>query len=138
MNVSPATRLPLYAVGDSRFLEQSAPVLKALAKLSEVKIFASDPEWQTAAQAAPTAAVGQGGAVLRLCLHMQVDVAAEKIRLSKEATRLEAEIAKANAKLNNQAFTAKAPPQVITQEKQRVEDFSATLAKLQEQLKRLG
>jgi valyl-tRNA synthetase len=33
---------------------------------------------------------------------------------------------------------AKAPPAVIEQEKKRVADFSATLAKLQEQLQRLG
>ncbi|HAJ13149.1 MAG TPA: hypothetical protein DCM06_11415, partial [Comamonadaceae bacterium] len=37
----------------------------------------------------------------------------------------------------NQAFVAKAPPAVIEQEKTRVADFSATLAKVREQLARL-
>jgi valyl-tRNA synthetase len=69
---------------------------------------------------------------------MEIDVAAEKARLTKEATRLQGEIAKANGKLGNEAFVAKAPPAVIEQEKKRVADFSATLAKLQEQLQRLG
>jgi valyl-tRNA synthetase len=54
----------------------------------------------------------------RLCLFMEVDVAAEKARLGKEAARLEGEIAKATAKLGNEAFVAKAPPAVIEQEQQ--------------------
>ena len=46
----------------------------------------------------------------RLCLHMEIDVAAEKVRLSKEVARLQGELAKANGKLANEAFVAKAPP----------------------------
>ena len=74
----------------------------------------------------------------RLCLFMEVDVAAEKIRLTKEAARLEGEIVKANGKLGNEAFVAKAPPAVIEQEKKRVADFGATLDKIRQQLQRLG
>jgi valyl-tRNA synthetase len=59
-------------------------------------------------------------------------------RLTKEAARLEAEIAKANGKLSNEAFVAKAPPAVIEQEKKRVADFSATVEKIRQQLQRLG
>ena len=73
----------------------------------------------------------------RLCLFMEIDVAAEKARLTKEAARLEGEIAKANAKLSNEAFVAKAPRAVIEQEKKRVADFGATLTKVREQLARL-
>jgi len=138
MNVSPSTRLPLYAVASSAsetaFLEQWAPVLQALAKLSEVKVFKAEAEWAAAAQAAPVAVVGEA----RLCLHMEVDVAAEKLRLGKEATRLEGEIAKAKGKLSNEAFVAKAPPAVIEQENKRMADFTATLAKLRDQLARLN
>ena len=57
---------------------------------------------------------------------------------AKEAGRLEGEIAKANGKLSNQAFVAKAPPAVIDQEKKRVADFTAALDKLRDQLQRLG
>ena len=134
MQVSPAQRLPLYAVGDAAFLNQAAPVLQALAKLSEVKVFSDEADWQAAAQAAPVAVVGEA----RLALFMEIDKDAERARLSKEATRLETEIAKANGKLNNQNFVAKAPPAVIEQEKQRAADFGATLAKVKEQLARLG
>jgi valyl-tRNA synthetase len=134
MNVSPATRLPLYAFGDAEFMTQSGPALKALAKLSEVKVFDDEAAWQAAAQSAPTLMAGEA----RICLHMEVDVVAEKARLAKEAARLQLEIAKASGKLGNEAFVAKAPPAVIAQERQRVADFNATLARISEQLVRLG
>ncbi len=134
MNVSPATRLPLYVVGDTEFMRGAAPVLQALAKLSEVKVFDDEAAWAAAAQAAPVAVVGEA----RMCLHMEIDVAAEKARLSKEVARIEGEIAKAGAKLSNEAFVAKAPPAVIEQEKKRVADFGATLSRLKDQLARLG
>ncbi len=133
MNVSPATRLPLYVLGDTAFMQAAGPVLQALAKLSEVKVFEDEAGWAAAAQAAPVAVVGEA----RLCLFMEIDLVAEKLRLGKEATRLEGEITKATAKLSNEAFVAKAPPAVIDQEKKRVADFTATLAKLREQLARL-
>ncbi len=134
MNVSPSTRLPLYAVGDADFMRGVAPVLQALAKLSEVKVFDDEAAWAAAAQAAPVAVVGEA----RMCLFMEIDVAAEKARLSKEIARIEGEIAKANNKLSNEAFVAKAPPAVIDQEKKRIADFGATLTRLRDQLGRLG
>ena len=138
MGVSPAQRLPLLAVASSadeaQFLRTNAAVLQNLAKLSEVKVFDDEAAWAEAAQAAPVCVVGEA----RLALFVEIDVAAEKARLSKEAARLEGEITKANAKLGNEAFVAKAPPAVIDQEKKRVADFSATLIRIQEQLARLG
>jgi valyl-tRNA synthetase len=138
MNVSPATRLPLLVLAqteqESVFLQGAAPVLQALAKLSEVKLFTDEASWQAAAQAAPVAVVGQA----RICLFMEVDVAAEKTRLGKEVTRLEEQIAKAQTKLGNEAFVAKAPAAVLEQERKRVAEFAATLEKIREQLARLG
>jgi valyl-tRNA synthetase len=133
MNVSPATKLPLYVLGDSEFMKAAGPVLQALAKLNEVKVFDSEADWTKAAAAAPVAVVGEA----RLCLFMEVDVAAEKIRLSKEVARLEGEIGKANGKLSNEAFVAKAPPAVIDQERKRVADFEANLSKMKAQLLQL-
>ena len=100
----------------------------------KVKLFADEASWQAAAQAAPVAVVGDA----RMCLFMEVDVAAEKLRLGKEIARLEGEIAKATAKLSNEAFVAKAPPEVIAQSHQRVAEFGDTLSKVREQLQRLG
>ena len=133
MNVSPATKLPLYVLGDAEFMKSAGPVLQALAKLNEVKVFDNEADWTKAAAAAPVAVVGEA----RLCLFMEVDVAAEKIRLSKEVARLEGEIGKANGKLSNEAFVAKAPPAVIEQERKRVADFEATLIKVKSQLGQL-
>ena len=134
MNVSPATRLPLLVVGDTAFMTDVAPVLKALGKLSAVTVFGDEAAWAAAAQAAPVAVVGDA----RVCLYMQVDVAAEKLRLGKEVTRLEGELVKVNAKLANEAFVAKVPPAVLAQEHQRLADFTATLEKLRAQLARLA
>ena len=138
MGVSPAQRLPLLAMGDSaeaaEFLQANAAVLKNLAKLSDVKVFSDEAAWQAEAQSAPVSVVGDA----RLALFVEIDVEAEKARLGKEAKRLEGEIAKANGKLNNEAFCAKAPAAVLEQERKRVADFGATLARIQEQLARLG
>jgi valyl-tRNA synthetase len=134
MNVSPSTRLPAYVVGDAAFIREAAPVLQALAKLSEVRVFDDEASWAAAAKAAPVAVVGDA----RLCLYMEIDVAAEKARLTKEAARLQGELAKAKGKLANEAFVAKAPPAVIEEVRKRIEEFAATLQKISEQLKRLG
>ena len=138
MNVSPAVRLPLFVVAHSAaegaFLQASAAVLQSLAKLSEVKVFADEASWQAAAQSAPVAVVGEA----RVCLFVEVDVAAEKVRLGKEVARLEEQITKASVKLSNEAFVAKAPAAVLEQERKRVADFAATLEKVKEQLARLG
>ena len=138
MNVSPATRLPLFVLAQTSaeavFLKQSAPVLQALAKLNEVRVFEDEAAWSTAAQAAPVAVLGDA----RLCLYMEIDVAAEKLRLGKEVTRLEDQITKAQSKLNNEAFVAKAPAAVLEQERKRVADFVATVAKVKDQLAKLG
>jgi len=137
MGVSPATRLPLFVVaastGEAEFLRQSAPVLQALAKLNEVRVFDEEAAWSAAAQASPVAVVGAA----RICLHMEIDVAAERLRLGKEASRIEGEIGRANGKLSNEAFVAKAPSAVIEQERKRVFDFVATLSKVRDQLARL-
>ncbi len=133
MGVSPATRMPLFALGNPEFMRANAAVLQSLAKLSEVKVFDDQAAWQSAAQSAPVAVVGE----IRMCLFMEVDIEAEKARLQKEAARLDNEITRAGVKLSNEAFVAKAPPQVISQERQRVEEFTAMLAKVRAQLAHL-
>jgi len=73
----------------------------------------------------------------RLALQVQVDVPAELARLGKEAARIEAEIAKADAKLGNAGFVARAPAAVVAQERQRLDDFRRTLGRLRDQAQRL-
>jgi valyl-tRNA synthetase len=129
MQLSPAQKVPLILEGaENNNLESFAPYLQALCKLSEVQIVAELP-----ASPAPVSVVS----TTRLMLKVEIDIAAERERLGKEVARLENEIQKANAKLGNESFTARAPAAVVAQEKERLENFSATLQKVQQQLAQL-
>ena len=130
MNLAPGVRVPLYVTGDAGFIAQATPVLSALARLSEVQLFDSDEAFAQATRHAAVAVQGES----RLALFVEVDVAAETERLGKEIARLQAEITKAQAKLGNESFVARAPAQVVAQERQRIADFTATVARLQDQL----
>jgi len=70
-------------------------------------------------------------------LVVQIDVDAERARLSKEVARLESEIAKAHGKLANESFVARAPQAVVAQEKQRLAEFDTALQRVRHQLANL-
>ena len=129
MGLSPAQRVPRWVEGDSVMLERMAPYLGPLAKVSEVKVVGELPTTD-----APVQVVGE----TRLMLHIEVDAAAERERIAKEIARLEGEIAKAEAKLANASFVARAPAQVVEQERARLAGFAATLERLKPQLARLS
>ncbi len=133
LGVSPAQRLPLLACGDVSLIERHRPALQALAKVSEVKVFADEAAWKAATQSAPTTALG----ATQFALFVEVDAAAEHARLGKEVQRLQAEIAKAQGKLSNASFVDRAPAAVVAQEQERLSDFQALLVKVQEQIARL-
>ena len=129
MNLSPAARVPLFAQGASEQLSQHAPYLAALAKLSSVAVVDVLPD-----DGSPVQVVGD----TRLMLKVEIDLVAEKIRLEKEINRLETEIAKAQAKLSNEGFVARAPVAVVDQERLRISQFSETLEKVRSQYLKLG
>jgi valyl-tRNA synthetase len=133
MQISPATKVPLIVQGNEELLKAYTPYLLSLAKLSNVVIDSSGVLIDEKATHAPVVIINNH----RLLLEVEVDIAAEKIRLGKEISRLESEIAKANAKLSNQSFVDRAPPEVVAQEKQRLSDFNTLLEKLRIQLERL-
>ncbi|MBV8379731.1 MAG: class I tRNA ligase family protein, partial [Paucibacter sp.] len=134
MNLSPAERVPLLVGGDTAFVAEAAAVLKVLAKLSEVQVIADEAAFAQASAQSPVLVHG----ATRLALKVEIDVEAEKARLSKEIARLEGEIAKAEAKLGNEGFVARAPEAVVAQERQRVAGFTETVARLRDQLARLA
>ncbi|MCK6392345.1 valine--tRNA ligase [Zoogloea sp.] len=130
MNISPAQRMPLVASGNAERLSKFAPYIAGLAKLSEVQVV----DEISTEELAPVAIVGEQ----RLMLKVEIDIAAERERIAKEIARIEGEIVKANAKLSNESFVARAPAAVVAQEKERLANFSATLDKLKPQLAKLA
>jgi valyl-tRNA synthetase len=133
MQISPAQRIPLIAQGDANFLKEAAPYIQALAKLSEVQIDIDGSLIEKDGGNAPVAIVGD----TRLLLKVEIDVAAEKARLTKEIDRIGNEIAKCKAKLTNESFVGRAPEAVVAQEKARLADFEALFEKLSAQKARL-
>jgi len=125
--IPPGERVPLYATALPGPATVAAVI--ALARLGAFEKRDPLPDSN-----APTAVVGDA----RLMLYKEVDPAAERARLNKESTRLEGEIAKAKAKLGNASFVERAPANVVEQERKRLADFEATLAKLKDQLRKLG
>lgn len=133
MGLAPSEKVPLVASHEgnqelNEFLNQSRDVLAALAKLAEVEIVGALPN-----SPAPVQIVGG----LRLMLRVEIDVEAEKARLSKELEKTRLEIQKCSGKLNNEAFVSKAPEAVVNQEKERLEQFELLATRLQNQLSQL-
>ncbi|MBR7070302.1 MAG: valine--tRNA ligase [Oxalobacter sp.] len=130
MQLSPAKRVPLYIEApEAGNIPSFIPHLKALGKLEDVSIMPALPQ-----SPAPVSVVG----TLKLMLKVEIDVAAETERLNKEKTRIENEIRKINGKLANQNFVSKAPEKVVAQERTRLQDYTATLEKLNDQLAKLA
>jgi valyl-tRNA synthetase len=133
MNLSPAQRVPLLATGDATFLREAAPLVQALAKTSEVRVFDDDASFVQAASLLPVTNVGAS----RVALHVEIDAAAEIARLEKEEARVAGEAEKPRTKLADESFVARAPAAVIEQFRQRLTEFDQTLRRLQDQLARL-
>ena len=130
MNLSPALKVPLLAAGNHQTLTDYSPYLLSLVKLSGIEICQDGlPDAD-----APVSIVRD----FKLMLKIEIDIEAERERLTKEITRLEAEIAKAQTKLSNPSFVERAPANVVTQEKDRLTAFHTKLDNLNEQLQKLN
>ncbi len=129
----PATKVPMVIAPASAQTERFAPYLVGLARLSSLEAIA-DLARHPQAGSAPVAVVDD----YRFLLAIEIDVAAERSRLAKEAGRLEVEIAKAEAKLVSPTFVERAPPAIVLQERERLAQHEARLGKVREEIARLG
>ncbi len=67
-----------------------------------------------------------------------IDLAQEQARLKKEMDKLKGEITKLDKKLSNEQFLAKAPEEVVAEQRERLADSRQTMSKLQTALERLA
>lgn len=130
MKLAPSTRVPLVVSGPADVCAEAAPYLQALARLEAVERV---EELDNRGALAPVAIVGD----FKLMLKVEIDVAAERARLTKEIERLEAQVKQCEAKLGNERFIARAPAEVVATEKERLANFTSLLEKQREQLAKL-
>ena len=78
-----------------------------------------------------------GGETIALPLAGIIDIAAERARLEKEMARADADIARVDVKLGNPNFVARAPEEVVEEEKEKREEAETRKAKIAEALERL-
>jgi valyl-tRNA synthetase len=126
MKIPPKDRITLYITGEPTAATSTA--LVSLARVSDLKRVAELP-----ASDSPVALAGPH----RLMPYVEVDPAAERVRLQKECDRLTGEIGKAKTKLANPSFVERAPAPVVAQERERLAGFEATLARVSAQLAKL-
>ena len=74
------------------------------------------------------------GAEIFIPLDDLLDYKAEFERLSREKKKLEDEVARLEKKLSNEGFVAKAPPQIIAEEREKAAGYQDKLEKIQERL----
>lgn len=132
MKLPPSQKMPLLISGPEAECAAAAAYLQQLARLESVT-HVEDLQQAAQGSVAPVAIVGD----FKLMLKVEIDVKAERERLSKEAARLAGEVKKCQSKLGNERFVSKAPAAVVDTEKKRLAEFTALLAKVEEQLRKL-
>ncbi|GAA3546095.1 valine--tRNA ligase [Zobellella aerophila] len=131
MNISPGKALTvlLRAADDTdvRRATDNLAFLKSMAKLESLILLAAGEE-------APVS-IKQliGDTELLLPMAGLIDKDAELARLQKELDKVAGEIKRLAGKLGNPGFAAKAPAEVVAKEQEKLDDYRATEAKLQQQ-----
>lgn len=135
MDISPGKPLPVVLQGasqtDQRRVKEQTVLLQRVARVAAVTELIAGEE----PPAAATALLGD----LRLLVPMKglIDVEAERARLLKQREKLQVELQRATQKLGNEKFVNNAPPDVVSQERNRVLDFEKKLSQFSEQLLKL-
>jgi valyl-tRNA synthetase len=97
-------------------------------------------DYSVVAEEAPAGSVSfvLGEAIVAIPLAGVMDIGAEKARLGKEIARCTKEIDRVSRKLDNPGFVAKAPPEVIEEQRERRAGYEAERARYEAALARLG
>jgi valyl-tRNA synthetase len=133
-NVPAGAKVPALLIGASKEtaqrLERYQAEIDRLARL----------EYSVVADAAPAGSVTfvLGEAIVAIPLAGVMDIDAEKGRLSKEIARCAKEIETVSRKLDNPGFVAKAPAEVIEEQRERRASYEAEKQKYEAALTRLG
>tara|TARA_B100000029_G_scaffold516326_1_gene628715 strand:- start:2582 stop:5338 length:2757 start_codon:yes stop_codon:yes gene_type:complete len=134
-NISPGKHLSILISGaddiDKQRIEKYQNYLYKIARIENIDLVPTSHESPDAA----TALVGK--ITLLVPLKGIINLEAEKDRLIKQQTQIEADLFKAEHKLSNPKFTANAPKDVIEKQKNRTDELKAKLNKLLTQLNRL-
>ncbi|MGH7936604.1 MAG: class I tRNA ligase family protein, partial [Chthoniobacterales bacterium] len=126
MNVPAAAQIPLVLVKASPEIKSRAKncdeTIKRLARLSAISFAPEAPEKSVQLIARGTLAA--------LPLQGIIDFEAEKTRLAKEFAKLKGDVDKIEAKLRNADFVARAPEEIVEENRKRREDALSRMEKL--------
>ena len=135
MNIPPAQMVPVQlrdaAPETLERAERWAAVIGRMARVASVSALAGEPP-----KAAALTVIDE--ATLVLPLEGLIDITAEIQRLGKEIDRLAKEIEKVERKLGNADFVARAKPEVVEENRDRLTSFSHDKARLEAALSRLS
>jgi valyl-tRNA synthetase len=134
MNVPVASLAPLVFVGldagaEAR-IRDASEALRRLARVSELQFASAAP--------AQSVQIVVRGVVACLPLAGVIDFAAEKRRLAGERDKLVKDVEGTMRKLDNPDFIARAPEEVIDENRERVAEAKERIARVDEALRRLG
>jgi valyl-tRNA synthetase len=134
MNVPAGTKIPLMLKGASEAskhrLYVHKDIISTLGRLESVRLSEAPPRMGTIEFPLEEA-------VAILVLDTAIDLAKERARLQKDLKKSLDEILRFDAKLSNEQFVAKAPEEVLVEQREKREDALALSMRLQEMFARL-
>ncbi|WBV41490.1 valine--tRNA ligase [Pseudoroseomonas cervicalis] len=135
MNVPPSITVPLLLQGASaETLARGARWIDAIRRLGRATEFRALAE----GEAPKGAQLVVGEATILLPLADVIDLGAERARLGKERDKALAEAAKVEQKLANADFVARAKPEVVEENRDRLAGYQAEVARLEAALARIA